>query len=482
MVSFTAPSMANVDQSTISGAVGSEASVVDEEWATAATAPCTTPSPEGPAAEAGSSMTAATVTAAPSPVGVDANILLATNSDSSNNNNNNNNKRNADNAHISKKQRKQRLQQFQVQKQHLQKQQQEQQQQQLRRHQLHQQHQLPGQQPIAGTATPDAGTVTPALPETSTPADASRAVAKCPSTSRRSAHRKGDRFAIANKFSELEESESEVDVESIGAVNVPEAISRTETYSHTPTPLTPPQPAGPLIGVVSSEPQASEAAGLAAWMPRLGVSTATARYLQQQQPQQQPRQPPLDAVCRRQECTSLNDARIISKQELASLNDAGIIRDYNNNDNYNYSNNDNFKTRRCIHHDRGTCSYGLQCSFARSQAELFYNNNNFKPVMCKNLMGGTCRWVLQCRFAHSEPELPPNNNNSVRAPLRSSRKQWVVVTPIAEQQQQLQPQQTIAHSQSELSPNNNSRNNNNCRAAPVGRSRKQWVWLSSLPG
>ncbi|CAE8733042.1 unnamed protein product, partial [Polarella glacialis] len=35
-----------------------------------------------------------------------------------------------------------------------------------------------------------------------------------------------------------------VDVESIGAANVPEDISRTETYSHTPTPLTPPQPAG----------------------------------------------------------------------------------------------------------------------------------------------------------------------------------------------------------------------------------------------
>ncbi|CAE8583267.1 unnamed protein product [Polarella glacialis] len=371
--------MANVGQSTISGAVGSEAPVVDEEWTTAATAPCTTPSPKGPAAEAGSFMTAAIVTAAPSPAGVDANILLATNSDSSNNNNNNSNKNNTDYAYISKKQRSQRLQQFQLQHLHLQEQQQEQQeneqqQQQLRRHQLHQQHQLLEQQPIAVTATPDAGTVTPALPETSTPADASRAVAKCPSTSRRPAPRKGDRFTTANKPSELEESESEVDVESIGAVNVPEAISRTETYSHPPKPLTPPQPAGPLIGVVSSEPQASEAAGLAAWMPRLGVSITTARYLQQQQPQQQPRRPPLDAVRRRQECISLNDVRAISKQEVASLNDAGAIRDYNNNnDNYSYSNNDNFKTRRRIPHDRGTCSYGLQCNFARSEAELSWS-------------------------------------------------------------------------------------------------------------
>ncbi|CAE8674250.1 unnamed protein product, partial [Polarella glacialis] len=69
-----------------------------------------------------------------------------------------------------------------------------------------------------------------------------------------------------------------VDVESIGAVNVPEDISRTETYSHTPTPLTPPQPAGPLIGVVSSEPQASEAARLAAWRPPHGGAGGKASY------------------------------------------------------------------------------------------------------------------------------------------------------------------------------------------------------------
>ncbi|CAE8739166.1 unnamed protein product [Polarella glacialis] len=344
-----------------------------------------------------------------------------------------------------------------------------QQQQQLPLHQPRQQHQLPEQQPVAVTTTPDAGTVTPASPETSTQAESSRAVAKCLSTSRRPAPRKGDRFTIASKFTELEESESEVDVEPIGAVNVPEDISRTETYSHTPTPLTPPQPAGLLIGVVSSEPQASEAAGFAAWMPRPGVSTTTARYLQQQQPQQQPRQPPLDAVHRRQELSSLIEARIVG----------------NNSDNNN--NNNNFKTRMCVHHARGVCVSGLQCSFAHGEGELsnsnsdsnnFNNKNNnnsrdnnnnrssdnsdlddskFKTKLRRNYARGSC-FRTWCALAHGEGEI---------------RKQWALVTPIAEQQQQLQTRQTVPRSQAEWSQNNNNNNNSNsCRAAPVGRSRK----------
>ncbi|CAE8635471.1 unnamed protein product, partial [Polarella glacialis] len=169
-----------------------------------------------------------------------------------------------------------------------------------------------------------------------------------------------------------------------------------------------------LIGVVSSEPQAPEAAGLADWRPRLGVATTTARYPQQQQ---QTRQPPLDAGRRRQECASLNETHALSTYDTASLNEAGAIRDYNNNiDNYNYNNNGNFKTRRCIPHYRGACSHGRQCSFARSEAELLNNNNNnqnnFKPEICKNLIRGNCSFGFQCRFAHSEPELFPYNNNN----------------------------------------------------------------------
>ncbi|CAE8596383.1 unnamed protein product, partial [Polarella glacialis] len=129
--------------------------------------------------------------------------------------------------------------------------------------------------------------------------------------------------------------------------------------------------------------------------------------------------------------------------ETTSLNDAGAIRDYNNNDNnhnYNYNNLSNYKTRRCVHQYRGICSFGLQCSFARNEAELF-RNSNFKPVLCKNLRGGTCHVGLRCRFAHSEPEMFPNQQQ--QPPFRSSqssRKLWVAVTPIAEQQQQQQLQ------------------------------------------
>ncbi|CAE8613475.1 unnamed protein product [Polarella glacialis] len=150
----------------------------------------------------------------------------------------------------------------------------------------------------------------------------------------------------------------------------------------------------------------------------------------------------------------------LSTYDTASLNEAGAIRDYNNNiDNYNYNNNGNFKTRGCIPHYRGACSHGRQCSFAHSEAELLNNNNNnnnqnnFKPEMCKNLIRGNCSFGFQCSFAHSEPELFPynnNNNNSLAVSHRSSRKQWVVVTRTAEQQQQPQTQQTVPHSLAEF--------------------------------
>ncbi|CAE8630767.1 unnamed protein product [Polarella glacialis] len=275
----------------------------------------------------GATASSAIVTASPSPVGVDDNIVLATNGESYNNNNinfdnnNKNNKNNVVNSHISKKQRKQRLQQLQLQQLHLHEQQERQQQDDLRQQQqlpLHQpyQHEHPEQQPGAETPTPDEGTGTPAPAETYTPVDASR-LWKRSSTSRRTTPRKENSFATANKFAELEDSGSEVGGEAIGTVHVSQDVFRSETDSHAPIPLTPPQPDVSLIGVVASEPQAPEAAGLADWRPRLGVATTTARYPQQQQ---QTRQPPLDAGRRWQVCASLNEthasARMIRQASM----------------------------------------------------------------------------------------------------------------------------------------------------------------------
>ncbi|CAE8617978.1 unnamed protein product, partial [Polarella glacialis] len=153
----------------------------------------------------GAAASSAIVTASPSPVGVDDNILLATNGDSYNNNNNinfdNNNKnikKNVVNSHISKKQHKQRLQQRQLQQLHLHEQREQQQQDDLRQQQqlpLHQpyQHERPEQQPGAETPTPDEGTGAPAPAETYTPVDASR-LWKRSSTSRRPTPRKENRF------------------------------------------------------------------------------------------------------------------------------------------------------------------------------------------------------------------------------------------------------------------------------------------------
>ncbi|CAE8742309.1 unnamed protein product [Polarella glacialis] len=414
----------------------------------------------------GATASSAIVTASPSPVGVDDNIVLTTNGESYNNNNinfDNNNKNNKDsvvNSHISKKQRKQRLQQLQLQQLHLHEQQERQQQDDLCQQQqqlpLHQPYQRehPEQQPDAETPTLDEGTGTPAPAETYTRVDASR-LWKRSSTSRRTTPRKENSFATANKFAELEDSGSEVGGEAIGTVHVSQDVFRSETDSHAPIPLTPPQPDVSLIGVVASEPQAPEAAGLADWRPRLGVATTTARYPQQQQ---QTRQPPLDAGRRWQVCASLSETHALSTYDTASLNGTGAIRDYNNNiDNYNYNNNGNFKTRRCFPHYRGTCSRGRQCSFAHSEAELLNNNNsqiNFKPEICRNLIRGNCSFGFQCRFAHSEPELfscnNNNNNNDLAVSHRSSRKQWVVVTRTAEQQQQPQTQQTVPHSLAEF--------------------------------
>ncbi|CAE8601747.1 unnamed protein product, partial [Polarella glacialis] len=114
------------------------------------------------------------------------------------------------------------------------------QQQQLSLHQRYQ-HERPEQQPGVGTPTPDEGTGAPAPAETYTPVDASR-LWKRSSTSRRPTPRKGNRFATANKFAELEDSESGVGGEAIGTVNVPQDVFRSEADSHAPIPLTPPQP------------------------------------------------------------------------------------------------------------------------------------------------------------------------------------------------------------------------------------------------
>ncbi|CAE8609812.1 unnamed protein product [Polarella glacialis] len=372
-------------------------------------------------------------------------------------------------SHISKKRRKQ-LQQERQQQQRQQLQQQ--QQQQIRQHQLHQQHQLLEQQLIAGITTPDADMATPVLSEISTIAAAvtpgssladeesitvvavrsssisfwrgrvSTTAAEFPSTSTRPALRRGNGFTIPNMFSELEDSDSEVDVESTGALIAPEAKPWTETHSYPLTVLTHPEPISQRMGMVSSEPQDLQVtgrgrpftdaiplsqvecySGAAAAAPgtkalsteadldstRADEDWSSSTYCRGWRPTVPPydsevAEPPRTysdriwlprlgvstAITRQQQQQQREHFQRQQQQQQQPSPDTVRRRQElsssieariigNDNDNNNNNNNsNNFKIRMCSHR---ACRMGLQCSFAHGEVELSNNNsdsNNFK--------------------------------------------------------------------------------------------------------
>ncbi|CAK9065997.1 unnamed protein product [Durusdinium trenchii] len=62
-------------------------------------------------------------------------------------------------------------------------------------------------------------------------------------------------------------------------------------------------------------------------------------------------------------------------------------------------------TRLCTFYQSGTCSRGLNCSFAHSRDGLRQQPDFFKTRLCEDFRRGSCTAGPNCNFAHGSEEM-----------------------------------------------------------------------------